>query len=310
MTDKLLPQSKTQAFVHILPVSLVCILKRKENNRISALKFAITLPAGPDLLIRKINRSILIASFKISAKHIHHQCLAKTAGTCKKIYLAVVINNIPDQQSLVHIITLSRYFPVRSDPHRTGQPSGCYRFDTIGCLLPKHWRPLYIRWDHPESACLICTGNHSVRTKLIYAPWCNIPLACHFLCPNKILLHKTTSFPNSCLFPIVYPNFRKLSRNKWVFRETLRNLFVISRNFLYTKNGSAAFSQHCRQVQIYIHNSAYSLSKAVKIPMVSFNCSSSFFKALSLQMPAASLYVIASRCTATLAVSVFFPESP
>lgn len=121
---------------------------------------------------------------------------------------------------------------------------------------------------------------------------------------------RIASFPISCQFSVVYLNFGKLPKNRREFREILGNLFIISRNFLYTKNGSAAFSQHCRQVQIYIHNSAYSLSKAVKTPIVSFSCPSFFFRALSLQLPAASLYVIASRCTATLAVSVFFPESP
>ena len=97
----------------------MCIFKRQKNDRISPLKLLVSISAIPDFFIWKIYGCICGCFFKIGSDHVHGKCFPKTARSCEKINLAVVVNYIFYEKRFVDIIAFFGNFFIWSDSNRT-----------------------------------------------------------------------------------------------------------------------------------------------------------------------------------------------
>ncbi len=96
----------------LFPCIVFNILEREHNNRINTLHGSIFLPAQPDVSVCKISGSIVLRFFKECLDRIDRQCFAETARTCKQGDHVMTIDQIPDQERLIHVIALTGHFNI------------------------------------------------------------------------------------------------------------------------------------------------------------------------------------------------------
>lgn len=80
------------------------LFKGNKDNRVFALIVMIFSAAGSDFFIFKIYRSILIAFFKESTKHIHVQSFSETARSCKQRYHWLFVDKVLNHHGFIDIV--------------------------------------------------------------------------------------------------------------------------------------------------------------------------------------------------------------
>ena len=85
---------------------------------IPPLEGAVIISAAPDCLILKKGRCITVALFKEDSQHVHIQRFSKAARASEQRYLWERINEVSDQQCLVHIVIVCDRFHIARDADR------------------------------------------------------------------------------------------------------------------------------------------------------------------------------------------------
>ena len=188
-------QNLCNHIIGVIPGFKFHVLKRNIDNRVLALISAIFLSASPDLFVPEINRRILIRLLKEHAQHVHVQRFAKPAWASKQRYLRSLIDEVTDQQRLVHVIILARRFTIIRNPDRQRQLLSCSSFydSNRPLILPALIHRLFsIIRDKPAPPFFIGTGNASFLAKNTDSAFRDIPSLCRFFhCHNP--RHKRTS---------------------------------------------------------------------------------------------------------------------
>ena len=91
---------------------VISVFERQHDHRVNPLHRLIFSAALPDFLICKIPGGIFFCLFEERLDHIDGERLTKPAGPGKQRDHVMVIDQIPDQKSFVHIIALTGYFNI------------------------------------------------------------------------------------------------------------------------------------------------------------------------------------------------------
>ena len=162
----------------LLPSIKLHILEGQEDHRIPALIIPVLLTTGPDLLAPEINRGILVALFKISAQHIHIQCLAETPGAGKQRHHRTLVDKVLDHHRLIDIVVFRRGKAVVGHADGQGQLRRAFRLAESARLEPLIRRLLRISGDQPTIALLFRTGDSPILAERRNSPLRYIPAHC------------------------------------------------------------------------------------------------------------------------------------
>ena len=99
-------------FHRLFPAVVFDIFKGEHDHRIFSLQGTVFIAALPDLFIGKISGGIFVCLLEECFDCIDSQCFAKAARTGKQCDHVMVIDQIPDQKSLIHIIAFTGYFNI------------------------------------------------------------------------------------------------------------------------------------------------------------------------------------------------------
>ena len=142
-----------------VPGAQLRVLEGQINHRILTLVILVLFPAFPDCLIPKIDRSVLIGLFKESADHVHVQGLAKSPGTGEQGHGGHVVQEVPDQQRLIHPVVVFDDRAIIGDAHRQRKGGRAAFFPITAGFDSAICRTFRVCGNYPAFAIFISAGN-------------------------------------------------------------------------------------------------------------------------------------------------------
>ena len=90
--------------VGVFPGQALHILERDEDHRVLPLIITVFLTAFPNVAVPEINGGVHLTALEKRAEHVHVERLAESARSRKERDKRAFVQNIADQQGLIHII--------------------------------------------------------------------------------------------------------------------------------------------------------------------------------------------------------------